>query len=74
MAGLYESLKNRFGSWMGTAAQPIQSTVPALTTTQGSTSLFGTAPETPGYTSTGGRRHGKTRRHRKGRKSLRRRR
>jgi len=57
MTDTYEWLKTKVGSWMGSTAQPVQSAAPSFTTTQGSTSWFGTAPETPGYTSTGGRRH-----------------
>ena len=61
----YESLKNWASSLFGRAAAPAQAAAPAFTTTQGSTSWFGTAPETPGYTSAGGRRRaGRTRRHR----------
>ena len=58
----YESIKNWLSGAMSTIASPFQSAVPAVATTQGATSLFGTSPEPSGYTSTGGKRH----RHRKG--------
>ena len=74
MAELYQRLKEMGSNIMGSFAGPVQQAAPSLATTQGSTSMLGTARETPGYTSAGGRRYGKTRRHRKGRKSLRRRR
>ena len=63
---LYESWKNWASSLMGTAAAPVQAAAPSLATTQGSTSMFGTAREKSGYTSTGGRRRwgGRTRRSR----------
>jgi|APCry1669189000_1035189.scaffolds.fasta_scaffold13569_3 hypothetical protein len=53
----YESLKNWVSGALQSASSPFQSVAPSVTTTQGSTSLFGTAPETPGYTSTGGRKY-----------------
>lgn len=53
----YESWKNWASGMMQSAAAPFQSAAPAVTTTQGASSWFGTAPETPGYTATGGRRH-----------------
>jgi hypothetical protein len=53
----YESLKNWVSGALQSASAPFQSVAPSVTTTQGASSLFGTAPETPGYTSTGGRRH-----------------
>lgn len=73
MAELYQYAKERLGNFFGQAAQPVQQAAPVLTTPTGASRLLGTAPEKAGYTSTGGRRHGKTRRHRKARKSLRRR-
>lgn len=56
MAETYESWKNWASGMMQSAAAPFQSAAPGAATTSGSTSLFGTKPETPGYTSTGGRR------------------
>jgi hypothetical protein len=65
MAETYESWKNWASGMMQSAVAPFQSAVPSATTTSGSTSLFGTQPETPGYTSTGGRRSKKGRKTRK---------
>ena len=58
MAEVYESWKNWASGLMGTAAAPVQAAAPSIATTQGSTSMFGTAREKSGYTSTGGRRRG----------------
>jgi len=55
----YESMKNSLSGTMQSVASPVQAVAPAVTTSQGSSSWFGTKPETPGYTSTGGRRHTK---------------
>jgi hypothetical protein len=52
----YESWKNWASGMMQSAATPFQGAAPSVTTTQGASSWFGTAPETPGYTATGGRR------------------
>jgi len=52
----YESWKNWASGLMQSAVSPVQSGAPGLATTQGSSSWFGTQPETPGFTATGGRR------------------
>jgi hypothetical protein len=64
MAEVYESWKNWASGLMGTAAAPVQTAAPSIATTQGSTTMLGTAREKSGYTSTGGRRRARTRRHR----------
>jgi len=56
MAETYESWKTWASGMVESAVSPIRLAAPSLTTTQGSTSMFGTAPEGAGYTSTGGRR------------------
>jgi hypothetical protein len=56
MAETYESWKTWASSTLQSAVAPIRVAAPSLTTTQGSTSMLGTAPEGAGYTSTGGRR------------------
>jgi hypothetical protein len=56
MAETYESWKTWASGMVQSAVAPIQFAAPSLATTQGSTSMFGTAPEGAGYTSTGGRR------------------
>jgi hypothetical protein len=58
MAEVYESWKNWASGLMGTAAAPVQTAAPSIATTQGSTTMLGTAREKSGYTSTGGRRRG----------------
>jgi hypothetical protein len=66
MSGLWETIKSPF-VWMGqkasnmvygTPAAPVVSDTAAITAT-------GAAPETPGTTVTGGRRHKKTQKHHK---------
>ena len=56
MAEAYESWKTWASGMVQSAVAPIRIAAPSLATTQGSTSMLGTAPEGTGYTSTGGRR------------------
>ena len=67
-----EKAKNWVSGLTQTATQPIADTVPSVATDSGSQQSLGTAPEAPGTTMAGGRRV-KTRRHRKGKKTHKRR-
>lgn len=67
-----EKAKNWVSGLTQTATQPIADTVPDIATDSGSQQTLGTAPEAPGTTMAGGRRV-KTRRHRKGKKTHKRR-
>lgn len=60
--------KNWLTGTASDATQPLASSVPSVATDSGAQKMFGTAPEAPGTTLTGGRRS-KTRRGRKGKKT-----
>lgn len=65
-------LSNAISGTTSVATQPLADSVPAVATDSGAQKTFGTAPEAPGTTMTGGRRV-KTRRNRKGKKTHKRR-
>ena len=64
--GLFDDVKNWFSG--NTPVQPLNTVAPEITTTEGATKTFGTAPEPNGYNVSGGRRH-RTRRHKKSKKT-----
>jgi hypothetical protein len=68
----FGKVKNWFTGTVSDATQPIADAVPSVATDSGSQQMLGTAPEAPGTTMTGGRRH-KTRRSRKSKKTHKRR-
>jgi hypothetical protein len=69
---LWQKATNAVSGTMSTVTQPLSSTVPSVATDSGSQQTLGTAPEAPGTTLAGGRRH-KTRRGGKSKKTHRRR-
>ena len=68
MSDTYENMRKMVQDTVGTVAAPIQTGVPALGTTFGSSRLLKTAREKKGYTSTGGRRSRKSKKSRKTRR------
>jgi hypothetical protein len=70
--GVWDTIRSWVGGPAQTAAETVQPAAPSLLTTDGSSSALGTAPETPGYTSTGGRRLKKTRKSKRRSKKTRR--
>jgi hypothetical protein len=67
----YNEWKQQLSGMFSSATGPVSSAAPGVTTDQGATSLFGTAPEGKGRTVTGGRRH-RSRKSKKSRKTRRR--